>query len=94
MDRSRAGIAGAFLTGLQTPSQASQSEANESIVSERTESALASQFGDLNMDIELKAEKAYCEAIIEKKEPPRDSPLITGEENIDQFEDRLEEGFW
>jgi hypothetical protein len=46
------------------------------------------------MDIELKAEKAYCEAIIEKKEPPRDSPLITGEENIDQFEDRLEEGFW
>ena len=85
MDRNRSGAA-AFLTGLQTPSQATESVAS---ASERAQSELNADFGDLELEsnISLRPESAQIE-------PPKDSPLVTGEETIEQFEDRLEEGFW
>lgn len=86
MDRSRSGIAGAFMTGLQTPSQAT-----ESVASERTASALASQFGDLEVEnnFDLRVDQVKLDPL-----PPKDSPLVKGEETFEQFEDRIEEGFY
>ena len=87
MDRSRSGIAGAFMTGLQTPSQAS-----ESVASERTASAIASQFGDLEVESNVSLTLEPIKII--DPLPPKDSALVKGEETFEQFEDRLEEGFY